>query len=118
MHKLLLIENEKFSRDLVREILGQKYEIVEAFSGEEAMKRIESINPDLVLMEVDLPMLDGIGTAKQIRSKFDLKPIIFLTNKRPNEIDNGILTELNISGFITKPFNPDELISKIKKILM
>ncbi|NLY38665.1 MAG: response regulator transcription factor [Firmicutes bacterium] len=91
------------------------YRVEEAYNGEEALQKIFDLNPDIVVLDLMLPGLDGFDVCREIRKKLDV-PIIMLT-ARGDDIDKVLGLELGADDYMTKPFNPRELIARIKAIL-
>ncbi|WP_209124745.1 response regulator transcription factor [Alkalihalobacillus sp. BA299] len=90
------------------------YRVVEANSGSEAIKLYESSNPDVILLDIMMPDMDGYEVCRQIRKKTDV-PIIMLSAKG-EEIDRILGLEIGADDYVTKPFSPREIIARIKAI--
>ena len=113
MNKILVCDDEKSIVKALKVYLsGAGYEVVEANNGEEAINAL-SENPDikLVLMDIMMPVMDGISATVEIRKRYNL-PIILLTAK--SEASDKILG-LNIGAddYVTKPFNPSEVVARV-----
>src|SRR5436853_5884856 len=91
------------------------YAVRTTASGNEALKLVETERPSLVLLDLMLPDIDGIEVCKRIRQTSDL-PILMLT-ARDEDIDKIIGLEVGADDYLTKPFNPRELVARIKSIL-
>jgi len=91
------------------------YQVETAASGSEALAKIPSFSPDLVILDLMLPDMDGFEVCRQIRSKSSL-PILMLT-ARKEDIDKIVGLEMGADDYLTKPFNPRELIARIRAIL-
>ncbi|MCK4782049.1 response regulator [Candidatus Parcubacteria bacterium] len=120
MKKILIIEDDKFLRELiVRKLLGQGFEIAQAIDGEEGVKKAEEEKPDLVLLDLILPGIDGFEVLQQIKSKSSLikVPVIILSNLGQEEdIEKGF--KLGAVDYLIKAhFTPGEIIEKIEKYL-
>jgi DNA-binding response OmpR family regulator len=115
-HKILICEDDKFIASSVSEYLqALDYKISTVNDGEEAIKEFNRFKPDLVLLDVMMPKLNGIEVIKIIRDKSPI-PIIFLTAKI--SVDEKILgLELGADDYIGKPFSMRELLLRIKAIL-
>lgn len=110
--KILIVDDEKDIRDLIKLYLAnESYEIIEVENGMEALEQIDT-SVDLVLLDVMMPKLGGVETCMKIREKYTM-PIIFLTAKM-EDVDK--LTGFSSGGddYITKPFNPIDLMSRVK----
>ncbi|MGL4362822.1 MAG: response regulator [Cellulosilyticaceae bacterium] len=113
MQKLAIIEDEKAISDIIKYNLAKEgYEIYTAYDGEEGLKLIEKLNPDLILLDIMMPKMDGIEVCKKVRQTKDT-PIIMLTAKA-EEIDKVVGLELGADDYMTKPFGMRELIARIK----
>jgi len=90
----------------------ENYTVFEAYDGEEAISKAQAINPDLILLDVMLPKLDGFSVCKKIREKSSV-PILMIT-AREEEVDKVLGLELGADDYITKPFSVRELMARIK----
>ena len=91
------------------------FQVEEAFDGEEALEKAFNLNPDIIILDLMLPGLDGFEVCREIRKKEEI-PIIMLTAKG-EDIDKVLGLELGADDYMTKPFNPRELVARIKAIL-
>lgn len=115
MSKILLVDDEKDIVEFLKYNLEQDdYEVIVGYNGEEALDKLNE-TPDLIILDIMMPKLDGFETCKKIREKkgFENTPIIFLTAKagEANEI-RGL--ELGASDYIQKPISPKKLIARVK----
>lgn len=83
-----------------------------AYDGDEALKRVEEEQPDLMLLDIMLPKRDGMEVCREVRKKYDF-PIIMLTAKG-SEIDKVLGLEMGADDYVTKPFSTRELIARVK----
>jgi CheY-like chemotaxis protein len=118
MKKILVADDNAVSRELVREALESDYEIIEASNGAEAVERIRSAHPDLVLVDIQMPALDGYGVLEQVRldPDFTATRLVALTafamqGDRERAMDAGF------DGYITKPINVLALRAQVKLLL-
>jgi len=112
---LLIVEDDKDLNDTLFDFLSDKFEILRAFDGEEALKLAYEKNIDLIVLDVKLPKIDGFEVASEIR-KFKTTPIIFLTSlDSQNDIEKGFLS--GADDYIKKPFSLKELFFRIEAIL-
>lgn len=110
---ILVVEDEKPIADILKFNLEKEgYKVAEAGDGEEAIIMARQVNPDMILLDVMLPKLDGFEVCKSIRSWSDA-PIIMLT-ARGEEVDKIMGLELGADDYITKPFSMRELSARIK----
>jgi putative two-component system response regulator len=115
---ILAVDDEPAILMAVEDTLSQDYDVITAKNGKEALKLIESKNPDLVVMDVMMPELDGISAVKELHRthKIDEPPVVFLSAKaHMNDIETGF----GAGGFdyITKPFSPARLEKVVKEVL-
>jgi len=94
-----------------------RFDIVEGKNGEEAIELAVKHQPDLILMDVNMPVMDGFEACRELRNKAETKsiPIILVTRGEAENIEAGY--ENGCSDYVTKPINGSELLSKIKNIL-
>jgi diguanylate cyclase (GGDEF)-like protein len=118
--KILIIDDTELMVKLTQDILLEKgYDVVSATNGVDGIKMVMSEKPDLVLLDVVMPGIDGFEVCKLLRKdeSNNLMPIIMLT-AQGNEEDKLAGLELGADDYITKPFNPRELISRVKNTLL
>lgn len=117
MTKILLVEDDSFVIDIYHTKLSQEgYEVIEARNGVEAMKKLSEVKPDLILLDIIMPYMDGIEALRKIKKDENLKkiPVILLTNlSQKEEISEGL--GLGASDYLIKShFTPSEVLEKIK----
>lgn len=113
--KILLVEDEKtLAKALKFNLEKEGFAVEIAFDGEEALKAVSREEPDLVILDLMLPKIDGFEVCRQIRKNTDI-PIIMLT-ARNEDIDKILGLELGADDYLTKPFNVRELLARIKAI--
>jgi two-component system alkaline phosphatase synthesis response regulator PhoP len=113
---ILVVDDEQKIIDLARMYIEQEgYHVESATNGQKALEKILSDEPALVVLDLMLPGLDGLEVCRRVRSESDV-PIIMLT-ARSDDIDKIVGLELGADDYLTKPFNPRELVSRIKAIL-
>jgi two-component system alkaline phosphatase synthesis response regulator PhoP len=116
---ILIIEGEEHIVELIKfNLESNGYKVSYAFNGRDGIKRVEMEKPDLVLLDLMLPEVDGIDVCNRIKNNRELKqiPIIMLTAKS-SETDKIIGLEIGADDYITKPFSIRELLTRIKVIL-
>jgi len=119
MKKILVVEDNEANMYLITFVLrNNDYEVIEAKSGEEGITAAIKTKPDLIIMDVDLPGIDGLETTKRIRdSKADSQvPIVALTSYAMAGDREKALTA-GCTGYIEKPINPDTFMGEIEKYL-
>jgi len=111
--KVLVVDDERPIVEILKINLQKEgYVVFEAFDGEEAVNKAMMIEPDLILLDVMLPKLDGFSVCKKIREKSSV-PILMLT-AREEEVDKVLGLELGADDYITKPFSVRELMARVK----
>jgi two-component system, OmpR family, response regulator len=114
--KILLADDDPRLRDLVALALERAgYAVLTAGDGQRALMHATRERPDLVVLDVGLPEMDGFEVCRRIRAGSDV-PILFLT-ARDDEIDRIVGLELGADDYVTKPFSPRELVARIRAIL-
>ncbi|MFT8871630.1 MAG: response regulator YycF [Sporolactobacillus sp.] len=112
-NKILVVDDEQPIADIVQFNLEKEgYEVVCAYDGEEALQKVESEHPDMVLLDVMLPIKDGMEVCREVRKTHNM-PIIMLTAK-DSEIDKVLGLEMGADDYVTKPFSNRELIARVK----
>ncbi len=117
---ILIVEDDKFLRDLlVRRVVEGGYRVEVAIDGEEGVKQVRALRPDLVLLDLILPSLDGFGVLSQIHDDPQLNqiPVIILSNLgQQEEIEKGL--SLGAKDYMIKAhFTPQEVVDRVKQIL-
>lgn len=116
MPKILIIEDEPELVKVLRSYLEQSgYDVVTSFRGDTGLETWHSTHPDLVLLDLNLPGMDGLDVARSIRRNADT-PIIMVT-ARVEEADRLIGLELGADDYVTKPYSPREVVARVKAVL-
>ena len=116
METILVVEDEEPVRELVRMYLKKEgFRVETAEDGEKALAMARSFAPDLILLDLMLPGLDGLTVCKEIRKTMSV-PIIMLT-ARGEEFDRVLGLEMGADDYITKPFSPREMLARVKAVL-
>lgn len=114
---ILIVDDESSIVTLIQYNLEQAgFQTAAAFDGEEALQKVLSEKPDLIILDWMLPKLDGMEVCKQLRQQKIMTPILMLTAK-DEEVDKVLGLELGADDYMTKPFSPRELIARVKAIL-
>jgi len=114
--KILIVEDEKSILKLLRTVLNaNQYDVIEASTGTEALSLITSHCPDLILLDLGLPDMDGIQLLKEVR-KWSSTPII-VVSARTHELEKVEALDLGADDYITKPFGTSELLARIRMAL-
>ena len=112
--KILIVDDEKSISDLlVYNLEKEGYKTITAIDGEEGVNLALSQNPDLILLDIMLPKMDGLTVCKKIRQTLSKIPIIMLSAKG-EEIDKILGLEIGADDYMTKPFSIRELIARVK----
>jgi len=115
---IMIVDDEKHIVDLIKLSLGDEYEFIVAYSGEEALKKVEEKKPNLILLDIMMPGLDGYEVAKRLKAEPKTKDIVIAMVSAKKE-DHDILTGIDVGAisFITKPFKPYDLQEKVDELL-
>jgi DNA-binding response OmpR family regulator len=115
-YKILVVDDEVDIVDFIDDYLtGEGYEVIKAYDGVEALDKIRQNLPDLVVLDVMLPGLDGFEVCKQMRTESTV-PILMVTAK-DTDVDKIVGLEIGADDYMPKPFNPRELVARVKAIL-
>jgi two-component system cell cycle response regulator DivK len=116
--KILVVDDTDWNRDLIVQLLEEEYTVSEAVNGEEAVSKAEMERPDLILMDLGMPVMDGWEATRRIKAHNDLKhiPIIAVTSHAMvgDEIQ---AREAGCDDYLPKPIDENELLRKIQKFL-
>ena len=116
MKKILVVDDEKPISDIIKfNMVKEGYEVVTAFNGREALEMFEAERPDILILDLMLPEMDGLEVARTIRKTSNV-PIIVLSAK-DSEFDKVIGLEIGADDYMTKPFSNRELQARVKAIL-
>lgn len=116
---ILMVEDHEDNRQILRDLLGNsEYNLIEAKNGEEAFAAIAKQRPDLILMDIQLPVMDGYEAMRRIRADPELKtiPIIAVTSYALSG-DEEKARAAGCDAYVTKPFSPRVLLAQIRKFL-
>ena len=112
---LIADDDENVHRSLNPYFKREGYQILSAHDGEEALDYVQKMRPDIVLLDIMMPKMDGLVVCREIRKESNL-PIIMLTAKG-EEFDKLLGLELGAEDYITKPFSPREVLARVKAVL-
>ncbi len=116
MKTILVVDDERHIVDLVRLYLDKEgFAVVTARDGREALQLAARHDPDLIVLDLMLPEMDGLEVTRELRRTSDV-PILMLT-ARADDVDRIVGLELGADDYLTKPFNPRELVARVKAIL-
>ena len=117
--RILVVEDQEDNRQILRDLLGSaEYEMTEAENGEEALAAVVRDKPDLILMDIQLPIMDGYEATRRIKADPATKsiPIIVVTSYALSG-DEGKAREAGCDAYVTKPYSPRQLLAKIREYL-
>ncbi|MBM2810942.1 MAG: response regulator transcription factor [Chloroflexi bacterium] len=113
---VLVVDDEKNVTQLARMYLtADGFRVETAANGEQALDRIQATHPDIVVLDLMMPGMDGWEVCRSLRSSGDI-PVIILT-ARGDDVDKIVGLELGADDYLTKPFNPRELVARVKAVL-
>ncbi|MFB9760060.1 response regulator transcription factor [Ectobacillus funiculus] len=116
-NRILVVDDEEFILTLIEFNLQQAgFEVITAMDGAEGLRKATEENPDLVILDLMLPKMDGMEVCKELRLRRIMTPILMLTAK-DDEFDKVLGLELGADDYMTKPFSPREVIARVKAIL-
>lgn len=117
-YRIMAVDDMKTNLQMIREILEPLYDVTLIKSGRQALMYLEkNPYPDLILMDIDMPEMDGIEATRQIQKMTDHKiPILFVTALCDRETVM-ICRNMNVAGYIVRPYKPVYMKSEIKRIL-
>jgi DNA-binding response OmpR family regulator len=116
VQRILIVDDEPKITQLVRDYLERSgFAVVTARGGREAVMRARTDRPDLIVLDLGLPDLDGLDVTRQLRRDSQV-PIIMLT-ARDDEADRVAGLELGADDYVTKPFSPRELVARVRAVL-
>lgn len=120
MKKILLVDDDAHLLELIKTVLKQEeYEVVVAHSGQECLDLLKKMKPDLILLDVMMPDMDGKEVCRRIRSNPETKSlkIAFLTVMQKYDVGVEFMDKLNVLDCLTKSFPQKDLVDKVGQIL-
>ena len=117
--RILVVDDQEDNRKILRDLLtNSRFEVIEATTGEEAVTLAEAQTPDLILMDIQLPGIDGYEATRQIKAKPALAatPLIVVTSYALSG-DDAKAFAAGANGYVSKPFRPRALLAKVKEFL-
>jgi two-component system, cell cycle response regulator DivK len=118
MRKVLVVEDVDFNRELIVQLLEDKYHVIEAVNGQEGVELAERERPELILMDLSLPVMDGWEATRRLKASDDLRsiPVIALT-AHAMKGDKEKALAAGCDDYLVKPLDEDELMARIAKYL-
>jgi two-component system cell cycle response regulator DivK len=117
--RILVVEDQEDNRQILRDLLSSaNYEMTEAENGQEALDAVAKERPDLILMDIQLPIMDGYEATRRIKGNPATKdiPIIVVTSYALSG-DEGKARDAGCDAYVTKPYSPRQLLAKIREYL-
>ena len=118
-NRILIVEDQEDNRMIMRDVLSAAgYELIEAVNGKDGISRAQSDRPDLILMDIQMPVLDGYEATRQIKADPNLKstPIIAVTSYALSG-DEAKARAAGCDGYVSKPFSPRQLLARVREYL-
>jgi DNA-binding response OmpR family regulator len=118
--KIMIVDDEGYIVELLKTVLrGAGFEVITAIDGKQCLKKLKKVKPDMILMDFMMPGMTGVDTIKKIRANPETKDlkVAFLTVKKVERVGIKEVDELNVIDYITKPFDNDELVERVKMLL-
>ena len=116
---ILVVEDQEDNRRILRDLLGNAgFELIEAQSGEDALSAVMKQRPDLILMDIQLPQMDGYEATRRIKSNPEMKevPVIVVTSYALAG-DEAKARAAGCTAYVSKPFRPRALLAKVREYL-
>jgi two-component system cell cycle response regulator DivK len=117
--RILIVEDQEDNRRIMRDLLKSRgFEVLEAMTGEEGVRQAKTHQPDLILMDVQMPELDGYEATRRIKAAVELRnvPIIVVTSYALSGEEEKARAA-GADAYVAKPFSPRELLTKVKQFL-
>lgn len=117
--KILVVEDTEDNRQILRDLLSMAgYEMVEAYDGAEGVQKAAEHKPDLILMDIQMPVMDGYEATRRIKANPDLKsiPIVAVTSYALSG-DEQKTRAAGCDAYIAKPYSPRQMLAKVREIL-
>lgn len=113
---ILLIEDQDPDRRMITAALAREgYEVIHAGRGEEGLEMLDEVKPDLILLDLMLPGMDGLEVCRRLRSRTEI-PLIMVTG-RDEEVDKVVGLEMGADDYVTKPYGQRELVARVRALL-
>ena len=119
MSKILVVEDQEDNRQILRDLLASAdYEMVEAENGQEALTAVTEHKPDLILMDIQMPVMDGYEATRRIKADPALKaiPVIAVTSYALSGDEEKARTA-GCDGYVAKPFSPRQMLAKVRETI-
>jgi len=118
MAKLLIVEDEKEAVDSIKDwLVGEKHTVDVIDNGPEALDRLKLYSYDVIILDLQLPGLDGLSVCREYRNRGGNTPVLILTGKELTPQAKGVGLDTGADDYMTKPFHPSELSARIRALL-
>jgi two-component system chemotaxis response regulator CheY len=114
--KILIVDDLEGVRRMLIYALEDDYNVIQASNGLEAIELAHSLHPDVIVMDLDMPIMDGVEATRQIKSTPSLAGIKVLAVTGQNDSEKSRLIQDDCDAFIEKPFQVDELVEAVKRL--
>ena len=117
--KILVVDDEIYIVHILDFSLGMEgYEVVTALDGEQALQKVQDLRPDLIVLDIMMPKMDGYETCKALKADPQTRDIpVILLSAKGRSVDQQMGLEVGAEDYITKPFSPRKLVERINAIL-
>lgn len=118
--KIMIVDDEESLIELVTAVLEQEgYEVIAAMNGEEALEKLKTVKPDLILLDMMMPGMSGREVCERIRKDQKTKnmKVAFITVAKFSETGRDVLKKMKVLDYITKPFDNADLVKRVKKMV-
>lgn len=123
--QILVVDDERTVREVLRRYLElENFQVIEAETGTKALELLQNLQPDLIILDIMLPGIDGLAITRKLRNPQDYSPLslngevpIILLTARTEELDRITGFEVGADDYVVKPFSPRELVARVKAIL-
>ena len=116
-YKILVVDDEEDIVEIIRLYLEDEgYEVIAAYDGKEALEMARMESPHLIILDIMLPKMDGLEICRQVRTEETI-PIMILSAKKTDVVDTVVGLELGADDYMIKPFEPKELVARVKALL-
>ncbi len=117
-HRILVVDDSRTNLLIVREMLEDQYDLVTVLSGEEALAVMDAFRPDLILLDIMMPTMDGYEVCRRVRARPELGDVrIIIVSACAMEAERQLGLQAGADDYVTKPFDCDDLFERIRSCL-
>ena len=118
VRRVLLVEDHADIRRVLRVSLeAEGYSVLEASNGPEGIDRVEATHPDLVILDLMLPVKDGWWFLREVKQSPAPRPVVMVLSARAGQGERLVAQNLGAAAFMVKPFEPDDVVSKVRSLI-